>query len=260
MSRSPSPRHERDERERDRDRDRGERGLGGRGGGGGGGFQGPPPNDDGVRGGKSLLVRNLPLDLQETDLTDIFGEFGSIRDVHLPRNFYTKALRGFGFVEFSDAADAKRAMEAVNGKSIRGRNVNVEVAKDGRKQPEQMRARDGPPPHFGGNKGGFGGPPPGIFRGGPKGGGWGGPPGGYGWRRSPPRRDRYRDRSRSPYDRRDRYRDRSRSPYDRRDRYHDRSRSPYERRDRRDRDRSRSYSPPRRRDRSESRSASPARK
>ncbi|KAF5941695.1 hypothetical protein HYC85_019337 [Camellia sinensis] len=57
-----------------------------------------------------LLVRNISLDARPEDLRIPFERFGPIKDVYLPKNYYTGEPRGFGFVKFrypEDAADAK---------------------------------------------------------------------------------------------------------------------------------------------------------
>lgn len=140
----------------------------------------------------SLLVRNLPLDARADEVREKFERFGEIRDVYLPRDYYTGRSRGFGFIEYRDPRDADDAMYRMDGANIGGRDITVVQSKEARKTPREMIVRDdaGPPARGGGDRGG------GRHR-----------------SRSPPRQSRRRSysRSRSP-PRRSRGRSYSRSP------------------------------------------------
>ncbi|GLI60639.1 hypothetical protein VaNZ11_002836 [Volvox africanus] len=177
----------------------------------------------------SLLFRNLSKTTTADDLRHTAERYGPIRDIYLPKDFYTGEPRGIGFVEFSDPKDAEEARHSLDGSTLAGRVIVVQFAQHGRKRPDDYR------------NGGSGG-----YRTG-SGGGYGGSRGG-GYERD------YRDRGYRDYDYgRDRdHRDRDR---DYRDREHDRDSRRYSRSPRRGRSRSPRRSP--RRDRSVSRSRSP---
>ncbi|GJM92722.1 hypothetical protein PR202_ga09215 [Eleusine coracana subsp. coracana] len=125
------------------------RGYGGRGrspprrgyGGGGGGGRGGRGGD---QGSVSLLVRNIPLRCRPEDLRAPFERFGPVRDVYLPRDYYSGEPRGFGFVEFVDAFDASEAQYHMNRQMFAGREITVVLAADTRKRPEDMRRRTKP--------------------------------------------------------------------------------------------------------------------
>ncbi|KAF7851331.1 hypothetical protein BT93_L4110 [Corymbia citriodora subsp. variegata] len=111
----------------------------------------PSPRDRYDNRGKdlptSLLVRNLHRDCRAEDLRGPFGRFGPLKDVYLPRDYYTGEPRGFGFVQYvypEDAADAKRYMD---GEVLLGREMRVIFAEENRKKPSEMRARE----HFRGH-------------------------------------------------------------------------------------------------------------
>jgi len=214
------------------------------------GEQGDDPNngEDPI----SLLVRNISRRVNNGDLKYEFSRIGEIADVYMPRNHYTHQPRGFGFIKYVDNRDARRAIEEMNGVRIDGREIQVCLAQEKRKTPDQMRDQEqkegGPPRGRGRGRGGFRG---GDRRGGRR-------------SRSPPRGDygrryRGRSRSRSPPPRRGGYRSRDdrdsyrprRSSYDREDRGGSRDRSPPRGRSRSP-PRGRSRSPPRGRSRSRS--------
>ncbi|KAK9933629.1 hypothetical protein M0R45_020817 [Rubus argutus] len=86
-----------------------------------------------------LLVRNLPLDARSDDLRIPFERFGPVKDVYLPRNYYTKEPRGFGFVKYRYAEDAAEAKQQMNHTLIGGREIRIVFAEENRKTPQEMR-------------------------------------------------------------------------------------------------------------------------
>ncbi|XP_018020390.1 probable splicing factor, arginine/serine-rich 6 [Hyalella azteca] len=152
-----------------------------------------------------VYVGDLGSSANKHDLEDAFSQYGRLTSVWVARN-----PPGFAFVEFEDNRDAEDAVRALDGRTICGRRVRVEMSTHG--------TRGGRP---GGGRGGFGGrgahPDDKCFRCGDRGHfarDCRGPPGGrrsYSRSRSPsPRRRRSMSRSVSR-DRRS-YRSRSRSP------------------------------------------------
>lgn len=89
----------------------------------------------------SLLVRNLRHDCRPEDLRGPFGEFGPLKDVYLPRDYYTGEPRGFGFVQYLDPDDAADAKYNMDGQILLGRELTVVFAEENRKKPAEMRAR-----------------------------------------------------------------------------------------------------------------------
>eukprot|EP00268_Persea_americana_P033367 TRINITY_DN33033_c0_g1_i4.p1 TRINITY_DN33033_c0_g1~~TRINITY_DN33033_c0_g1_i4.p1 ORF type:complete len:262 (+),score=19.20 TRINITY_DN33033_c0_g1_i4:71-787(+) len=215
--RSPSPPSRRKRYDDPRDRYRGGRGLGDR--------RSAP---------SGLLVRNIPLDARPDDLRIPFERFGPVKDVYLPKNYYTGEPRGFGFVKFRYAEDAAEAKQQMNHQLIGGREITTVYAEENRKTPQEMRTSERVSGRY---------------------------VGGSSRRRSPPRspRRRYRSYSRSPSPR---HYSRDRDRNGRYDSYSPRrsispSRSPPSRGKRYSGSPRRSFSPsPRENDRSPSRSRS----
>ncbi|KAI3446387.1 hypothetical protein Pfo_003052 [Paulownia fortunei] len=90
----------------------------------------------------SLLVRNLRHDCRLEDLRGPFGEFGPLKDIYLPRDYYTGEPRGFGFVQYVDPDDAAEAKYQMDGQILLGRELTVVFAEENRKKPSEMRARE----------------------------------------------------------------------------------------------------------------------
>ncbi|KAJ1688193.1 hypothetical protein LUZ63_019583 [Rhynchospora breviuscula] len=110
------------------------RGHGYGGGGGGGGSR----RDNSTC---SLLVRNIPMNTRAEDLRVPFERFGPVRDVYLPKDYYTGEPRGFAFVEYLEAYDASEAQYHMNRQIFGGREITVVLAAESRKRPEDMRRR-----------------------------------------------------------------------------------------------------------------------
>lgn len=58
-----------------------------------------------------------------------FEEYGTVDRVQIITDRDTGRSRGFAFVEMADAAEADRAIEALNGASVNGRALNVNEAR-----------------------------------------------------------------------------------------------------------------------------------
>jgi RNA recognition motif-containing protein len=121
--------------------------------------------------GNRLYVGNLPYSVTELDLRDLFAPMGTVTEAKIVTDRETGRPRGFGFVEMSSEAEAKKAIQELDGRDVQGRPVAV-------KEAEERRGGGG---GGGGGGRGFGGGGGGGGRGGGFGGGGGG--GGGGGRR-----------------------------------------------------------------------------
>lgn len=70
------------------------------------------------------LVENLA-SLSEADLRQLFSPFGDIVSVDLHKDPYTGRSKGYAFIHFRNAQDAREAMTAMNGFDIGGRHIKV---------------------------------------------------------------------------------------------------------------------------------------
>ncbi len=78
---------------------------------------------------KRLFVGNLSYQTMEDDLKDYFSQAGAVTSVDLVMDKVTGKSRGFAFVEFDSAEQAKKAAEEFNGKEFQGRALTVNVAR-----------------------------------------------------------------------------------------------------------------------------------
>jgi len=76
-----------------------------------------------------LFVGNLEWGIDSEKLKELFSEHGNVTDANVISNKFTGRSKGFGFVEFENEEDANKAMEAMNGKEVEGRELKVDKAK-----------------------------------------------------------------------------------------------------------------------------------
>ncbi|XP_008280444.1 cold inducible RNA binding protein a isoform X2 [Stegastes partitus] len=78
-----------------------------------------------------LFIGGLSFETNEESLAAAFGKYGTIEKVDVIRDKETGRSRGFGFVKYDNAEDAKDALEAMNGKTLDGRAIRVDEAGKG---------------------------------------------------------------------------------------------------------------------------------
>jgi|ERR1043166_9623461 RNA recognition motif-containing protein len=76
-----------------------------------------------------LFVGNLSFNTTENDLQDTFAAHGNVLEANLMMDRMSGRPRGFGFVTMSTPEEAQAAIDALNGKSIDGRALTVNLAK-----------------------------------------------------------------------------------------------------------------------------------
>lgn len=84
-----------------------------------------------------IFVGNLSYSADPSDLENAFKEFGEIQDVKIVKDRDTGRSRGFGFITFATAEQAKQAL-SMDGKEVQGRKLRVNLAQD--KQSERRGA------------------------------------------------------------------------------------------------------------------------
>ncbi|MFV0377418.1 MAG: RNA recognition motif domain-containing protein [Mangrovibacterium sp.] len=93
----------------------------------------------------NIFIGNLNYAVTEDDIREIFEEYGELTSVKLISDKFTGKSKGFGFVEMADDAEAKKAIEELNGAEVEGRTIVVNESIEKKREP-----RDN-------NRGGFGG-------------------------------------------------------------------------------------------------------
>ena len=78
---------------------------------------------------KSLFVGNLPWSVKDEDLQTKFSEFGEVSSARVITDKFTGRSRGFGFVDMPSDEEAQKAITAMNGFSMDGREITVNEAR-----------------------------------------------------------------------------------------------------------------------------------
>ena len=119
----------------------------------------------------NIYVGNLPFSATESELQELFGQYGQVSRASVVMDRETGRSRGFGFVEMANDNEAQAAIAALNNKDHGGRALVVNVAKPreaGGGGRGGFGGGGGGRGGFGGGRGGGGG----YSRGGGGGGGW----------------------------------------------------------------------------------------
>ena len=87
---------------------------------------------------KNIYVGNLSFGATEDAVRALFEAYGTVERVSIVTDRDTVRSKGFGFVEMSVAADADRAIAALNGKELEGRALTVNEAR-----PKEERSGGG---------------------------------------------------------------------------------------------------------------------
>jgi len=75
-----------------------------------------------------LFVGNLSWNIDDKQLAEIFGEFGTVAEAVVIKDKFQGRSKGFGFVTMSSDEEAQKAIEGLNGKEVDGRAVNVSIS------------------------------------------------------------------------------------------------------------------------------------
>jgi multiple RNA-binding domain-containing protein 1 len=74
-----------------------------------------------------IIIKNLPFEASKKDIRALFGHYGTLRTVRVPKKF-GGATRGFAFAEFVTSREAEGAMEALKDTHLLGRRLVLEYA------------------------------------------------------------------------------------------------------------------------------------
>ncbi|ETN46857.1 uncharacterized protein HMPREF1541_01046 [Cyphellophora europaea CBS 101466] len=82
-----------------------------------------------------IIIKNLPFEASKKDLRALFGEYGALRSIRMPRKFDNSA-RGFAFADFVTAKEAQSAMQALSNTHLLGRKLVLDFAEGEADDPE----------------------------------------------------------------------------------------------------------------------------
>ena len=93
--------------------------------------------------GTKLFVGNVDFKVTENNLQDAFAALGTVVETNLIMDRITGRPRGFAFVTMSTPEEAQKAIEALNGKELGGRALNVNLAREREERSGGGGGRDG---------------------------------------------------------------------------------------------------------------------
>lgn len=77
----------------------------------------------------NIYVGNLDFKVDENDLKDIFGDYGTVGSAKVIMDKYSGRSKGFGFVEMNNDEEGKKAIEELDGATYVNRMLKVNEAK-----------------------------------------------------------------------------------------------------------------------------------
>lgn len=85
----------------------------------------------------NIYISNLGFNVQDQDLSGFFTEYGEVSSAKVIMDKVTGRSRGFGFVEMPDDEASKKAIAALDGKTIDGRAIQVKEARPKEDRPSK---------------------------------------------------------------------------------------------------------------------------
>lgn len=77
----------------------------------------------------NIYVGNLSYQVSEAELQDAFAQFGEVASVKIISDRLSGQSKGFGFVEMEVQAEAEEAIKQLDGASLKGRAIKVNLAR-----------------------------------------------------------------------------------------------------------------------------------
>ena len=93
----------------------------------------------------NIFVGNLSYQTTEAELEAAFAAYGAVERVSVVRDRDTGQPRGFAFVEMPNDAEAAKAIAALDGKEMGGRNLKVNEARPKGERPPRNNSGGGRP-------------------------------------------------------------------------------------------------------------------
>lgn len=80
-----------------------------------------------------LFIKNIEKDINEAQLESLFAQFGEVLSTKIVYDTITWESKGFAFLEMAKKTDGQKAIEALNGKTVKGKELIVQEAEERRR-------------------------------------------------------------------------------------------------------------------------------
>ncbi|MFN5182733.1 MAG: RNA recognition motif domain-containing protein [Bacteroidota bacterium] len=77
----------------------------------------------------NLYIGNLAWGVTDQDLNELLAQYGSVTSAKVVTDKITRRSRGFGFAEMPNDQEAQNAINDLNGKPLKGRNITINEAR-----------------------------------------------------------------------------------------------------------------------------------
>jgi len=85
----------------------------------------------------NIYIGQLPNNVNESELKELFSEFGEIASVNLIMDRFSGRPKGFGFIDMPNNSEADAAIKALNKSMLKGKEIKVNQV-----QPQRRNKRD----------------------------------------------------------------------------------------------------------------------
>ena len=83
----------------------------------------------------NIYVGNISWNLKDQDLANLFASYGEVTSAKIVTDKFTNRSKGFGFVEMTDDAAGQKAIAELDGATVDGRAIKVNIAKPKEERP-----------------------------------------------------------------------------------------------------------------------------
>jgi RNA recognition motif-containing protein len=94
----------------------------------------------------NIFVGSLPFSIKETELKDMFEEYGEVVSAKIITDKLSGRSKGFGFIDMTNDEEAQNAITSLNGAEVGGRKIVVNKS-------EPKSDSDRKRPSYGNNRG-----------------------------------------------------------------------------------------------------------
>jgi RNA recognition motif-containing protein len=84
-----------------------------------------------------LYVGNLSKQVNDAQLSEMATPFGTLVSANVATERSSGESKGFGFIEYTNAADAQAAISGLNGKEVNGQALKVNESKPRKDGPNR---------------------------------------------------------------------------------------------------------------------------
>ncbi len=87
----------------------------------------------------NIYVGQLPFNVDENELKELFSEFGEIASINLVMDRFSGRSKGFGFIDMPNNSEADKAIKALNRSTLKGNEIKVNQVQQSRRDKRAKR-------------------------------------------------------------------------------------------------------------------------